>query len=108
MSSSVADAIAPAQVRAADAALPRLGLLGTGTVGRAFVARYQVLQQRRAGLPAFAWLANSRILQECRQAPAQALVVANAAARGDGRRAPQPADLRGGDIVVDATASEAV
>ncbi len=108
MSSSVADAIAPAPARAADAALPRLGLLGTGTVGRAFVARYQVLQQRRAGLPAFAWLANSRVLQECRQAPAQALAVANAAARGDGGSAPQPADLRGGDIVVDATASEAV
>ncbi|CTP86190.1 homoserine dehydrogenase [Xanthomonas translucens pv. arrhenatheri LMG 727] len=108
MSSSVAAAIAPVPARAADGALPRLGLLGTGTVGRAFVARYQVLQQRRPGLPAFAWLANSRTLQECRQAPAQALAVANAAARGDGGSAPQPADLRGGDIVVDATASEAV
>ncbi|WP_184410962.1 homoserine dehydrogenase [Xanthomonas translucens] len=88
--------------------MPRLGLLGTGTVGRAFVARYQVLQQRRPGLPAFAWLANSRILQDCRPAPAQALAVANAAVRGAGGSTPQPADLRAGDIVVDATASEAV
>ncbi|UYB54355.1 homoserine dehydrogenase [Xanthomonas sp. AM6] len=88
---------------------PRLALLGTGTVGRAFVARYQALRQRRAGLPAFAWLANSRTRQACLpDAAAQALDAANAAPRGAQAQALALDDLRRGDVLVDATASDAV
>ena len=39
----------------------RLVLLGTGTVGSAFVARYQALQQRQLSLPSLHVVANSRI-----------------------------------------------
>ncbi|WP_045767724.1 homoserine dehydrogenase [Xanthomonas albilineans] len=106
MSNALADAC-PLPVAHAAVAPPRLGLLGTGTVGRAFVARYQVLQPRRADLPALAWLANSRTVIECAHAPAQALARANAATRGVAAVV-LPEDLRHGDIVVDATASEAV
>ncbi len=88
-------------------AAPQLCLLGTGTVGRAFVARYQALQRRRVGLPAFVWLANSRTVVECAHAPAQALTQANAAERG-ALAVVLPENLRQGDIVVDATASEVV
>ena len=38
----------------------RLALLGTGTVGSAFVQRYQALQARGLELPSVQWLANSR------------------------------------------------
>ena len=58
---------------------PRLVLLGTGVVGAAFVARYQRLQQLDSPLPAFAWLANSRALNDCDVAPGQALADARAA-----------------------------
>jgi homoserine dehydrogenase len=43
----------------------RLVLLGTGTVGSAFVHRYQRLRERLA-LPPLALIANSRIALECR------------------------------------------
>jgi hypothetical protein len=36
----------------------RLALLGTGTVGSAFVQRYQALQARGLELPSVQWLAN--------------------------------------------------
>lgn len=42
------------------AASPRLALLGTGTVGAAWVERYTRLQGAGIELPALAWLANSR------------------------------------------------
>ena len=59
----------------------RLALLGTGVVGAAFVARYQRLQQGNSPLPEFAWLANSRVLNECDGAPGQALENARASLR---------------------------
>lgn len=36
----------------------KLALLGTGTVGTAFVERYASLQHRGVTLPSFSWLAN--------------------------------------------------
>ncbi len=105
--------VAPALRRPAVAAAPplaRLALLGTGTVGRAFVARYQSLQQRRLRLPRFEWLANSRTAQACGSDLAQALASANAAPRERPPLQPwaETAALQAGDVLVDATASEAV
>jgi homoserine dehydrogenase len=89
---------------------PRLALLGTGVVGSAFVARYQRLRERELALPALAWLANSRALHECHDAPDRALAAANAAPRR-ARALPPWAEneaLGRGDVVVDATASDSV
>jgi len=89
---------------------PRLALLGTGVVGAAFVARYQRLQQLDSPLPAFAWLANSRALNDCDEAPGQALADARAAPANTGGLPPwaETEALRHGDVLVDATASEIV
>jgi len=87
---------------------PRLALLGTGTVGRAFVARHQRLIQHGIALPAFELLANSRGTFDCDNAPEQALQFANQAARDGEPREIDATRLRRGDIVVDATASDAV
>ncbi|KAF1719732.1 homoserine dehydrogenase [Pseudoxanthomonas wuyuanensis] len=102
-----------AVVRLADApvaAAPRLALLGTGVVGSAFVARYRQLTERGVRLPAFGWLANSRALHRCGEDPAQALGQAVAAPVRSQTLPPwaENEGLRGGDIVVDATASETV
>ncbi len=99
-----------AQLRAVSAGQARLALLGTGTVGSAFVSRYRALQQRQLVLPALEVVANSRIALACADAPEQALEQARAAARGsDGQvHRQQLGHLRAGDIVIDATASEAV
>lgn len=88
----------------------RLVLLGTGTVGSAFVARYQALQQRQLSLPSLQVVANSRIALACENAPDAALSRArNAQRQGDTPIHRQEVGrLRAGDIVVDATASEAV
>ena len=51
----------------------RLALLGTGTVGSAFVARYQSLRERQVALPKLAWLANSRAARSCGNAPVSAV-----------------------------------
>lgn len=95
--------LAPATAR-------RLALLGTGTVGTAFVQRYQSLLARGVALPQFSWLANSRTARACGHAPEQELQLANLAART--APALQPwADTDGlqrGDVVVDATASDEV
>lgn len=93
---------------------PRLALLGTGVVGSAFVARYQRLQVGESPLPDFAWLANSRAVHAC--VPSQgdflgeALASANAAPPRSDSLPPwaETEALRDGDIVIDATASEAV
>ncbi|KAB7772301.1 homoserine dehydrogenase [Xanthomonas maliensis] len=89
---------------------PRLALLGTGTVGRAFVARYTALQQRQLQLPRFDWLANSRVAQACDVDATQALRLANAAPRGQAVLQPwaETPALRAGDVLVDATASDVV
>lgn len=105
--------VLPVSRRASAAAVtptPRLALLGTGTVGRAFVARYTALQERQLQLPRFDWLANSRIAHDCGTSAAQALQQANAAPRGQAVLQPwaETTALRAGDVLVDATASEVV
>ncbi len=91
---------------------PRLALLGTGVVGGAFVARHQRLLARGVPLPPLAWLSNSRALQPCDEAgPEAALAAANRACARPADGLPPWAEgeaLHAGDIVVDATASEAV
>jgi homoserine dehydrogenase len=91
-----------------------LALLGTGLVGSAFVARYQRLQEGESTLPDFAWLANSRAVHPCTPAHGisldAALASANAAPPRSDSLPPwaETEALRDGDIVIDATASEAV
>jgi homoserine dehydrogenase len=88
----------------------RLALLGTGTVGTAFVQRYQSLQARGLLLPAFSWLANSRTARACEQTPEHELQQANLATRGAPALQPwaEAEGLQRGDVVVDATASDEV
>ncbi len=92
------------------AAPARLVLLGTGTVGSAFVTRYQALRQRQLRLPLLHAVANSRIALACGDAPEAALSRAREATRQAGAlaHAEQTGRLQAGDIVVDATASEDV
>ncbi len=88
----------------------RLALLGTGTVGTAFVQRYEALQSRGVELPRFAWLANSRTARHCGQPPALELAQANRAGRAVPDLQPwaEAEGLQRGDVVVDATASDEV
>lgn len=86
----------------------RIALLGTGTVGAAFVARHQRLTARGLPLPAFEYLANSRGVFECGGAPEASLRAAVDAPRTGEVRDVDLAGLRRGDIVVDATASDDV
>ncbi len=97
-------------LNASPAAASRLVLLGTGTVGSAFVARYQALRQRQLALPCLEVVANSRIALACADAPHHALSQARDAQRqanGD-VQLQQVGHLQAGDIVIDATASEQV
>lgn len=98
--------LAPARQRAR----PQLALLGTGVVGSAFVARYERLRANVERLPEFTWLANSRRLQTCGDAPATALEQARTAPIRNEELPPwaEAESLRDGDILVDATASETV
>jgi len=86
----------------------RLALLGTGTVGSAFVARYQRLLASGAELPRFASLANSRGARDCGIDPAGALHVAASLPRTSAACDFDIAALADGDVIVDATASDAV
>ena len=101
---------APRAAQARNAPVRRMALLGTGTVGVAFVERYQRLQARGLELPRVAWLANSRSVQGCGEGLLPAIERANAAPR----RAlalqgwAEAEALQAGDILVDATASELV
>ena len=99
-----------AQLRPQETTQARLVLLGTGTVGSAFVSRYQALQQRQLSLPALHVVANSRIALACGDAPDAVLSQARNAQRGEGEpvHRQEVGRLLAGDIVVDATASEAV
>ncbi|WP_421575040.1 homoserine dehydrogenase [Stenotrophomonas maltophilia] len=92
------------------AAHRKLALLGTGTVGTAFVQRYASLQDRGVTLPSFSWLANSRTARACEQTPAHELAQANLAKRGAVALQPwaEAEGLQRGDVVVDATASDDV
>lgn len=89
---------------------PRLALLGTGTVGAAFVARWQRLRQQGIAVPGIAWLCNSRALRPGDGDPLQALEDARTAPATTGRWAPwvEAESLRPGDVMVDATASDTV
>ena len=91
-------------------AAPRMALLGTGVVGSAFVARCGRLRAAGTDVPDFAWLGNSRALDECAAEPAAALARVRAAPPRSGPWAPwvEATGLRRGDIVVDATASDTV
>ncbi|HST45266.1 MAG TPA: homoserine dehydrogenase [Luteimonas sp.] len=88
---------------------PRLALLGTGTVGRAFVDRCERLRAMGHAVPRFAWLANSRA---CHDAAGGDDATAGLAAIIAAPREAVPSavgdGLQPGDVVVDATASEAV
>jgi len=86
----------------------RIALLGTGTVGGAFVARHQRLAARGLPLPTFELLANSRGVFVCDGEPEASLRSAVDAPRADEPPDIDLASLRRGDIVVDATASDAV
>jgi len=87
-----------------------LALLGTGTVGSAFVARYSRLVAQGAALPDIAWLCNSRTQIAGGGDLQGALAQARAAARRHAGFPPwaEGESPRPGDIIVDATASETV
>lgn len=131
MNRAALDAIPAASASPAAVPQPQLLLLGTGTVGSAFVERWQQLARRGLALPRFDALANSRGVVRCGEDAAEALRAANGAPRdaagrpgcGSGHCRDAPAfdpvaavavptgDLpspRPGDIVVDATASDAI
>lgn len=94
----------------ADVVPPRIALIGTGVVGSAFVARCSRLRAAGTDVPGFAWLGNSRALDECGNDPAGALERVRAAPVRSGPWAPwvEAVGLRRGDILVDATASDTV
>jgi len=86
----------------------RLVLLGTGTVGSAFVARWQRLAAQGVALPHFSALANSRCVVDCVGDAPHALSVADRMPRDGNAGLFDSSLLVHGDIVVDATGSEAV
>ncbi|MDR6991542.1 homoserine dehydrogenase [Luteimonas sp. 3794] len=88
----------------------RLALLGTGTVGSAFVERYARLATQGVTLPEVAWLCNSRTQVLGGDDLPAALAQARAAARRRGGFPPwaEGESPKPGDIIVDATASETV
>lgn len=88
---------------------PCIGLLGTGTVGAAFVARCDALRARGFALPRLAWLANSRGAWDCGGDASIALRLGKAAspAKSDDASA-AASELASGDVVIDATASDTV
>ena len=93
---------APPRVPVARA--PAIALLGTGTVGRAFVARHVRLREA-LGLPPLAWIANSREGGACTGDP-RAVLARVAASQACAGGAPWAADaFVRGDIVVDASDS---
>lgn len=101
---------AAAPPRAAAWRQPHLVLLGTGAVGTAFVHRHARLRGRLA-LPPLAVIANSREARACGE-DALAVLPQVSASRRAASSATAARDatqrLRRGDIVVDATASDAV
>lgn len=98
----------PQQARVVAPAPRRLVLLGTGTVGSAFVARYQRLLGGGAELPRFELLANSRGAKECGGDPTAALHVAASLSRASTAQDFDIAALAARDVIVDATASDAI
>lgn len=88
--------------------MPGVALLGTGTVGSAFVHRYQRLRERGVAMPRLAWLANSRTVHACNHDPAAVLAEAGRASRGPASPSSwqSQVELLAGDVLVDATASD--
>src|SRR5690606_23657950 len=104
-------AVARGQVLRVPRPEPRLALLGTGTVGRAFVERCERLRAQGVEVPGFAWLSNTRALREGSERPLEALAQLDAAApvhRSAWAPWVESEGLRPGDVVVDATASDSV
>lgn len=102
---------APARAARVPKPEPRLALLGTGTVGSAFVERCERLRGQGLHVPAFAWMSNTRALREGGERPLETLARLDAAApvrRGGWAPWVEAEGLRPGDVVVDATASESV
>jgi len=87
---------------------PRLALLGSGTVGQAFVARYQCLRDAGFALPPIRLLANSRGTRDIDDDPSRALASVDALPHREQVVIPDLGALSGGDFVVDATASDDV
>lgn len=113
MSRVAVDAVPAATTSPVATGQPRLLLLGTGTVGSAFVERWQQLARRGLALPRFDTLANSRTTVVCGEDAAEALRAANRAPRDAVERHEQQGcgsfdSPRAGDIVVDATASDVI
>lgn len=89
----------------------QLALLGTGTVGRAFVQRYGRLANDGVPLPRFDLLANSRGIRICGNDPMHALHEVADLPHATGEVPVtrfDAATLAAGDVVVDATASDAI
>ena len=111
MSAAVSDAVASSNVTVlrplSAPRQARLALLGTGTVGKAFVQRYLRLQHN-VPLPPLALIANSRDAQACSGDVHQALRNLANSARRRGTVELDPDAFARGDIVVDASASEQV
>jgi len=108
---STAVAFEPAVRSAAPLAVlrnPSIILLGTGTVGRAFVARCLRLQQLGVVLPTFSVIANSRGIEACGVDAAAALRRVEGSYRQRGTVQVDSNAFSCGDIVVDATASDDV
>jgi len=100
-----------AQVRAPGRARARVAVLGSGTVGSAFVQRWESLRASGVPLPGWAWLANSRVTLPVQGDPLATLAQARAAPGQPSRCGSAAQDIDGlhaGDVVVDATASDAV
>lgn len=96
------------QMRALAMPAARLLLVGTGTVGSAFVARYQRLRDAQRALPSLHSVANARGQVACAGDACAALQAAVSMERGGALDDPDLSALKAGDIVVDATASEAI
>jgi homoserine dehydrogenase len=87
----------------------RLLLLGTGTVGRALVARHQRLYQQGWALPPLHWIGNSRGIDPCEGSPTRTLQHLDGAVTGGaGMSLADLPMLQRGDGLVDATASDEV
>ncbi|MBC7989747.1 MAG: homoserine dehydrogenase, partial [Luteimonas sp.] len=85
---------------------PAIALLGTGTVGSAFVARCLRLQRHGVALPTFSVIANSRDVEACGSDPDAALQRVAGSKRDPGTVQVDADAFNRGDIVVDATASD--
>jgi homoserine dehydrogenase len=86
---------------------PTLALLGTGTVGRAFVQRYVRLRERLP-LPPLGFIANSRDACACGDDPDAVLHSVAGSLRRVGTVQVAPDAFARGDIVIDASASEQI